>query len=365
MKVGEYWKSQQESTINSNSSVIDSDSVLSSSSQEPVYVTVFDIVVKIEMWNLVTGRSFQSNVSNNILNLKNIDIGVYLIEINTQSGGIYRTKILILASNSNLVFLLNETTINILRTESENDSFVSTDRLKFRLNVIGNINNELLKSIEWNIIGVTENDGNGASMSANAGTFEFNPNPRNRLTNGARIRNLPIRYKLSATLLGLKTEIVLIQDEIDILRQEYIDYDYDFKPSREQIYLSENSEWNTGNYSYIAAEANNRFEEIFNAYNEAWILYCQVNNINSTGLSFGSAFRNPQRNRAVGGSRNSRHARGRALDLSPIGNHGLGGGIWSRIKQVGIILNYDANCDRSGTFVNQNCSSADHIHVQW
>ena len=47
------------------------------------------------------------------------------------------------------------------------------------------------------------------------------------------------------------------------------------------------------------------------------------------------------------------------------GNRVLGGGIWSRIKKVGIILNNDANCDRLGTFVNQNCSSADLIQLQW
>ncbi len=364
MKVDAYWRRQAESITN-ELDVTKTEDVTENPIREPILVEVFDNVTRVVLSNAVTGRSYELKITDNTINIENIDKGIYVAEISTQTDGKYLTKLLLLNTSVKLIFQRKNISIQIIRTDIEGASFISTDRIGFRTEVIGDVSNEILKEISWSVRGINANDGNGSLMSQNIGTFEFTPNPINRPVNGSTYRNPPIQYSVSATLRGLKTEVTLIQDEIDILRQEYVDYNFTFRPTREQIYLTQNSPWNTGNYDYIAAETENRFEEVFNSYNEAWIDYCQEHDINSTGIVFNSAYRNPQRNRHIGGSRNSLHARGRALDLSPTGNHGLGGNIWPLLKQVGIDLGYDANCDRSGTFVNDNCTQANHIHVQW
>lgn len=150
------------------------------------------------------------------------------------------------------------------------------------------------------------------------------------------------------------------QDQIDILRQEYLDFGTNFKPERNNVYFDRGI-WNVGNYDYIATESNNNhFQEINNQVVENWQAKGYTNEI-----IVSSAYRNPRRNLGV---QNSKRLRGLALDIYPNGAINLQ--IWLDLRaaanEVRIDgINVEGHCDRSGTFVDDNCSIANHIHVEW
>lgn len=85
------------------------------------------------------------------------------------------------------------------------------------------------------------------------------------------------------------------------------------------------------------------------------------------GLTVTSAYRSPQRNRAVGGSPSSYHVRGRAVDLAGSRVALLAARDFARFDRVGPRctgteeLFFESRANQLNVSVDQ----ADHLHIAW
>ncbi len=88
--------------------------------------------------------------------------------------------------------------------------------------------------------------------------------------NGSRQPNPALQYEVLAFLelegkrleAKLPQTIVIRQEEVDVLRQEYLDYGTNFQPSAAQIVPPTRPHFNTGNYSLIAEEKKDGLENL-------------------------------------------------------------------------------------------------------
>jgi hypothetical protein len=354
------------------------------SNSEVIIIPIGDIVSYVDLKNMLTNEQISIKIKEGKFILPPSYKGVKVNSVAyTASGGIYNFQIQstlslfstqIVFEKINFDFTINRDG-NLISIES-GLSFVSTDVISLNVKNVENVLgfnpldrqkiDSFLNSAQWLISGVQPNDLADNTYAGFGSNFKFAPNPINRPRTGSRTPNLPIRYKVSVTIMGLKKVLNLVQDEIDILRQEYIDFQTNWIPSRNEIHLAENSAWNTGNYRYIATEAGNVFEDAFNSISNSWADACQLANIENPGLTLNSAYRNPRRTIAVGSpSVNSKHTLGRAMDIVPSGGT-ININTWIRLKNAAISAGYqDSHCDNSGTWVDNNCGQANHIHVQW
>jgi hypothetical protein len=134
--------------------------------------------------------------------------------------------------------------------------------------------------------------------------------------NGSQRANPPIGYTVTLTDPDSRSELLretIRQDAISALRQEYVDYGWrpperiDIGPPPPLpagIQLDPNFSW--GNYAPITL-------------NGGWLLLAQQTQAALGGnIEINSAFRNPQRNRAINGARRSVHMTGGAVDMDPV-----------------------------------------------
>ncbi len=354
-----------------------------SNQEEGLDVLYIDIYDDVESFSLTSNNStnngFGTGVNNNQKNLLGLiqETGCFNIEVNTKSGGVYNKEIEIKSLNTTVYFNKLDFDFELKRVDEEcheieddgdnllSTTFVSTDeiRIQFREHDTSDLSKDGFgfSDIVWKTEGITENDGTVEIRENDDNTLHiFSPRPINRpMERPVRTRNEPIKYKVAATIIGLKKEIELEQDQIDILRQEYIDFGTNFQPQRSNVYL-DMGVWNVGNYDYIVTESDdNHFETIYNSIIENWQAKGYID-----GIIVSSAYRNPRRNPGV---LNSRHLRGLALDIYPEGAITLQRWIDLRAagNEVTEVAGVNAHCDRSGTFVDEDCSLANHIHVQW
>ncbi len=112
-------------------------------------------------------------------------------------------------------------------------SFISTDTLQFHIEITGAQASSWSSQISWNVTGKSTDSGDGNPNQQTGGdTFSFTPNPTNRPTGCSRVPNEPIMYDLSATLQESSQTYNLVQDETDIMRQEYLDLQAQSVPTR-------------------------------------------------------------------------------------------------------------------------------------
>ncbi len=348
---------------------------------DEIIIDVYDNVTGLTITNCVSNEGFSTNVENNNKDLTEfaLEIGKYDIEIHTESDGILLKTIELEDPDILLIFSKKEFEYELQRIDAENnqivntnsenlaDTFVSTDEIRIKFNQLNGCNLEndgySFDDIVWEVKGVTENDGNPKS-EINDEVLEFNPSPINRPTSGSRNPNEAIKYLVTATILGLKTVFELEQDEKDILRQEYIDYNITWKPTREEVFF-ENDGWNTGNYNCIATRANNRFSEIWDELQGNYQSLCSQNNISTDGLTFNSCYRNPQRNRAVGSVLiNSNHTIGHAMDIGIINPKTSLKWILLN-KAAEQIENVNGICERGPRQVVCGDKNQSHVHLAW
>jgi len=295
------------------------------------------------------------------VDLKNLEGRKYLF-IYTKSGGlIYKELNLVVKTDVLLRFLRKFIEINIKRNDRADYTFVTTDKIELESDIIGNIDKCEVENIQWLVRGVNVIDGSGLPFNGIGKNFSFVPKPLKRPKSGSREMNPPIQYEIFAELNGLRVILILKQDKIDILRQEYIDFDTDWKPTRDEI-NKDTGGWNTGNYEYIATQGNNIFQNVFDNIIIEWNALCVSNNIDNQGVKIESAYRNPRRNITAGSHlKNSLHTRGRAIDLNAKGIRTTQK--YTLLKQAAQNAGYNAICDKKGYSVP--CDQADHIHVQW
>jgi hypothetical protein len=195
---------------------------------------------------------------------------------------------------------------------------------------------------------------------------------------GSRQPNPALEYMITARLEGhegLAASSRLTQDEIDVLRQEYVDYGTAFLPQRNQLGAVQHAGLNTGNYTVVAEEVPGTLDRLLED------LTTQVNQIlTARGLGgdfevedcVTSSFRNPQRNRAVGSvALNSRHVRGRALDCDPRAHPIVGissQDMMCLVEEAGNqVVGPGGNAfteKGAAVFLECDAPAADHVHVQ-
>lgn len=116
----------------------------------------------------------------------------------------------------------------------------------------------------------------------------------------------------------------------------------------------------------MAARGANRFQEIWDAVLTEYNSSCLRNNINSNGLQVNSAYRNPQRNRAVGSVLiNSNHTIGHAMDVSIMGQRTTQK--WRLLRSAALATNgvTTAICEIGPRQVRCDDPNVSHIHIAW
>jgi len=170
--------------------------------------------------------------------------------------------------------------------------------------------------IEWGIQDGGNNSGSGTPSSGRGSTFSFVPNPPGA-PNG---RGSPLGYIITATL-TLEGRIssdaaAVVQDDLDELRQEYIDMGKQSRPGRSSFSAS----GGTANFSW--SELNGGFTD--GNPHPPWGMVTQTlidkleatrTNYNRGGIRLSSGYRCPHGNRIVGGKPESHHIYGRAADM--------------------------------------------------
>ncbi len=136
-------------------------------------------------------------------------------------------------------------------------------------------------------------------------------------------------YDAANDLQEVVAKIDIDQDEKDQVRQEYVDHGITV-PSRD-VFTKGDGEYNTGDYT---GKNGYYIEDNLSQRETDWAAECQKILRNMPGkaqeiitkddLHVTSAYRNPERNQRVGGSKTSRHQYGDALDVGYVDVNGDG-----------------------------------------
>ncbi|WP_169977617.1 D-Ala-D-Ala carboxypeptidase family metallohydrolase [Tautonia rosea] len=219
---------------------------------------------------------------------------------------------------------------------------------------------------------------------------------RTNWTRGSRRANPPMSFEVTAKLTIDGSDFAetslsdanlgaLTQDETDRLRQEYFDYNIPV-PRRSEVVASLGPGFNRGNYGVqLSVGLDTRYRAILAAYRGRPVTV----NINgqsyrtaipaSAPVTISSGYRNPQRNRAIGSRYpDSKHTRGRALDLVPslvqvvVLVNGSPMRVTLPLHQVLYPALYAAASSQGTAIAEQGARPVpvgdpreNHIHVQW
>ncbi|MDJ0658213.1 MAG: Ig-like domain-containing protein [Crocosphaera sp.] len=174
-------------------------------------------------------------------------------------------------------------------------------------------------TVEWIITPVNNESGTVSNNQGTSKQFSFSPDVTGvRPTGGSRTANDAIEYRLAVTVTHdgetLTREVNIMQDTRAILRQEYLDYGLEI-PALNIVGEAQSTTNFQGiefsrNSNYSPLVLNNGMQEIAQGIRDGYGAAIIVN----------SAYRNPQRNRAVGGVLRSVHQSGGAVDLRPSTN---------------------------------------------
>jgi hypothetical protein len=139
---------------------------------------------------------------------------------------------------------------------------------------------------------------------------------------------------------------------------------------------------NTGNYSLIiAGDLSDNYDNVLASYRGRTVMVggTPVAIPDTAGLAISSAYRNPQRNRAIPSNfACSRHVMGRALDVAPIvpvtvmvggtsvdlDLHSI---LYPALRDAGAdaVAGGSSICEDGGVQVTCGDATEDHVHVQW
>ena len=121
------------------------------------------------------------------------------------------------------------------RTSDGRHSFVSTDSIRLRMVIPGVtvVKSGWANLVSWEVKGLGPFSGSGIpNQVPHSTTFSFQPNPGTRSNEGSTLPNRPIQYTVRAALEGIEQYFILRQDDVDLLRQEYIDHNESVIPPR-------------------------------------------------------------------------------------------------------------------------------------
>ncbi len=187
-------------------------------------------------------------------------------------------------------------------------------------------------------------------------TFAFKPNPGTRPTDGSTVRNRPLQYDVSAAFEGIEQHFILVQDDVDLLRQEYIDHGESVVPPRSDfIAHAVDKSFNIGNYELVVdGGMQAAFDRIGLEYGRE----------PRGSLRVVSGFRSPQRNMATGDFHpKNPHVYGRALDLAPDPSSPSALEV---LYQACVRAGYHSVCEAApGKAVPPGSPDAKHVHIDW
>lgn len=215
-----------------------------------------------------------------------------------------------------------------------------------------------------------------------------------RPSGGSLAPNAPIRLhlqvevKTSTGSAGTSNVLQIVQDEIDVLRQEYLDLGTGAPPFRSSIRPTLGDPWNTGNYGVQIDESmQSHFSQIASKFGSHHVVTPDLSpllvngkrvRLTAPSVRLESGFRCPRRNVAVGSGypTTSYHVWGRALDLIPSPSSGvtetgaavalnLHTHVYPTLLVAARETGVSAICEVGATPVPPGSSSANHVHVQW
>ena len=242
-----------------------------------------------------------------------------------------------------------------IKTPSPDSSFISTDALQFHAKIKGAP--ELDKKISW----VSE-DGKASSVDSGVldpaalkwsadypSTAPLKPNP----PEAPEGRKGKLSYKITASIRAedaQETTAVLIQqDELDQLRQEYVDIKKVRVPQREE-FVQNGGKFNTGDYAWAVV-----IPKMLDGYRTV------AENYSPHPARINSAYRNPSLNLRIGGEKESRHIYGDAVDIQTVAIGHKGGPNYEDWKFL-----YDIAEKANPSYIEEfEKSKAGHVHADW
>jgi hypothetical protein len=252
--------------------------------------------------------------------------------------------------------------VSIERQGGDGQSFISTDTITLTATVSSASGGPAPSApINWTVTGVSADAGNGNPHTAkNKTQFSFKPNPSKRPKTGSRSPNDPIEYRVDADAGGGSSSFSLIQDETDIIRQEYIDLGPVTPPARTDIVTPTIATYNTGNYSLIV---DGGMDNALTSTETEFQTLTPKGSV-APAISVSSGYRNPRRNVAAGSQFpvGSRHVWGKALDLTVPGANAT---LWARLRLAGTNAGNSSICEVGPTQVPCDDASVNHVHIQW
>ena len=216
-------------------------------------------------------------------------------------------------------------------------SFLSTDELSFDASMPGLTfpGSRWEGLLEWRVSGDGPHSGTCVPDSASeTSSFSFRPNPSSRPTSGSDRRNRPLSYHVVAGLEGTTQHYFLVQDELDVLRQEYLDHGFARIPARSEFVPSPlGGALNQGNYGYVIDTGMDR---------ALAMITNEFSGPDGGSLRVTRGFMSPQRNVLAGGSRVDGVSLGESLELAP---EGRGPEAWSRLRRACSAAGYAWRCE--------------------
>ena len=238
-------------------------------------------------------------------------------------------------------------------------SFVSTDSISLRLAIPGVTvpKSGWAKLTEWHVKGMGPFSGSGVPDQAlESMTFAFKPDPGARPTDGSTTRNRPLQYDVSAAFEGIEQHFILVQDDVDLLRQEYIDHNESVVPSRSDCVAHPvDRSFNIGNYELVVdGGMRAAFDRVSLEFGKE----------PRGSLRVVSGFRSPQRNRAAGDFHpKNPHVYGRALDIAP---DPFSGSALEALYQACVRAGFHAVKEAApGRGVATSSADAQYVHLDW
>jgi hypothetical protein len=236
-------------------------------------------------------------------------------------------------------------------------SFLSTEEISFHVSIpgvtVGGSDWEGLLS--WQVTGQSSNSDNGIPSQASETTsFSFRPNPPDRPTSGSSERNRPISYHVAAGIEGSTQHYFLVQDELDTLRQEYVDHGMPRVPARSELVACPiDGALNLGNYNFIEAGMQVALDRVTEEFKR----------LGGGSVSVSRGYLSPQRYRLAVGLPGSGRSFGRSLELVP---QQADPAAWSLLSQACTNLGYSSACETE-TDTAVPCASplVNHLQVTW
>lgn len=201
--------------------------------------------------------------------------------------------------------------------------------------------------------------GEGKPKSATGSSYTFKPKPPADKDG----RNGKLSYKITASLtlseITYDTRIIITQDEINQIRQEYIDLEKKVTPGRSS-FVNASSYINPGNFSFRDINDGTYLYAIFSIAQHLQ----NIRNIVNLPMKVISGYRNPVKNVQVKGKEESRHMYGIAADITNDQDYNGDGTHVYKDYNDWFALAKEAWKERA-TYVEPYKDSGSWVHMDW